>query len=275
MKTYLIKKIREKAKKEYDPKKFDELFLDIYLLSALVKPMASILSVVTGFYFLSVLFGAQSFGASKTLLAALVALIVESLKYYITPKAFQNLFKGNMAYGAPALAVSVPLYLISVFFTVSGAREYFEANNRAVKISVSQGNLTAGKKNAYYDSLIAHEQKKYGKLMEGHEGSKRLGWQSVIDQFNRIEKRIDLLNAEKHTEMTKTKTEARRLTDGAGKRGEKQKKYTLWIAASSEALLFISFLFGQFYLFTCWKGQKTAPNGKKRSVMIYVPLIKW
>jgi len=87
MKNWILTRIRNKATQTHDVQIFDELFLDLYLLSFAIRLFTSVFSLFTGFYFMLSVFAAQIDGSVNYVLAGIVVVMVESLKYYITPKA--------------------------------------------------------------------------------------------------------------------------------------------------------------------------------------------
>lgn len=271
MKTWILNRIRKSASKSYLIESFDELFLDVYLLTYLVRAAASIFSLVTGFYFLYTLFGAQLDGVSKYILASVTVIVVESLKYYITPKAFSNLFKKNLTYGLPTLMVAIPLYLVSVFFTINGVGQYFDDNNDAIEIAVSDRDVAVSDKIAYYDSLIRVEQLKYDKVTSQHEGTSRMGWKAVIDQLDKIETRIDEYIDEKEVIRAETKEDQNKVVETTIEETNFIKQNTIYISAASESLLFLAFLFSQYYLYRAFVDAKRLPKTKTKKVVISVP----
>lgn len=277
MKAFIRRIIEQQAGKIYSDSTFGQQFADIYVITYVIRFLASSFSMVTGFFFLYTLFSNQLSGWTVHVIAAIVILIVELLKYYITPKGFANLFKSKFGYAVGALIVALPLYGASIYFTVHGVEDFFESRNQDIQITESKQEVDLSEKITYYDSLIKVEQVKYDKVFNAAVESKTITWKTTVDQLSRIESRIDDQMKKKEDVLQEIKLQQAEEIDEVEEKTFALKDELLYISISSETILFLIFLFGQYYLYRFYienqpkqESSKKPQSTKKQTVKISV-----
>ncbi len=265
LKNKLLLAARRKAQSSYRNKPFDSDYLDIFGASKILKYVFSAVSVVTGFFYVSNLFENQlgSFQVSTTI-AVFILLSIEFLKYFLTPKGLNRFFKAKYIDATLLLSVAMPLYIVSIFFSINGVKQLFDKipdqkkENRVEVVNKSDSLLT------YYDNRITTEQEKISLITKSSAEDGTLKWKTTVDQLTRLENRVDRLMESKQAAIESLSSTMNTEFEKEAEKSYNNLEKIVYISIVTEFLLFLCFLFGEYYLYRSFRGfiYKSAKNGK-------------
>jgi hypothetical protein len=264
IKNKLLLAARRKAQNSYRAKPFDSDYLDIFGASKILKYVFSAVSVVTGFFYVSNIFENQlgSFQISTTI-AVFILLSIEFLKYFLTPKGLNRFLKAKYIDATLLLCVAIPLYLVSVFFSINGVKELFDKipnereENKVEVVQKSDSLLT------YYDNQIKTEQEKISIITKSSAENGTLKWKTTVDQLTRLENRVDGLMESKQKAIESLSSTMNTEFDKVAEKSYNNLEKIVYISIVTEFLLFLCFLFSEYYLYRSFRTfiYKKAKNG--------------
>lgn len=253
---------RRRAVKLYRHRPFDSEYLEINLLVTVLKPVLSAVSFVTGFVYLNDKFRSQNVQESL-LIAVSLLLVLEGLKYFLTPKMMNKFFRKRMIEFTVLAAFCVPLYLTSVFISVNGVCIYFDSSREVgVEIKSENRKIIVDFK-AFVNENIKLEQDKYQEFYKQAKTNNTLKWKTTTEQLERIEKRIDELTSYRDKEVELMREELKVELNNNEIDTTERVKVIRYVSLITEFLLFAAFAFGQYYLHRSYLGNLEFRKHKK------------
>jgi len=266
LKERILLYFRRKSYEIYRQKPFDAEYLDLYLFSFLVKFLCSTFSLITGFVFLNNLFDSQISFVYNLVVTISILVIVEGLKYYLTPKGFYLLFKKKFTESFIVIFISLFIYSTSIFISIRGTQQFFDNRLEFKTQTLDNSKEESIKTSDYYDSLIFIEQNKIDQITRYSIENNTYKWKTTVEQINRLESRIDNLREKSNKIESKIESEGSQIVSDQFKLESNRLYHLTNLAFLSESILFISFLFSQYYLFRSYSGSIDFWKRKKKII---------
>jgi hypothetical protein len=244
--------LRSKATTLFKVRPFDAEYLVVYNLSMVIKYLCSALSMVTGYFYLDYLFGNVIEFAWVGAIIALV--LIESMKYYLTPIFYNGLLKGKYLLSFLFGLVVVPVIGLSIFLSVQGITEISNKSVSIVEVSKDTQTVKLMEISDYYDNLIVTEQAKLESIITYAKEKNSLTWKTTTDQINRLEERVDFLINKKENELNEFKANNLASLSTEISKNESIVVNFKFITIITESILLLAFLFQSYYLYKTHRG---------------------
>ena len=244
---------RRKAYSVYRNKPFDSEYLSIDFVLRLFKPILSIVSVVTGYVYLN-----EKLSSGGVLISTyspiVILILLESLKYFLTPKMVCRILKGKYLEASIIALFVIPIYLLSIYFSINGVVEYFDIRKevKIERVIDYKGEIEAIKSNT--NKSVSLEQNKYSTISRNAELNNTLKWKTTTDQLSLIENRIDRLTEQSQKEIEAVRLEANSEIEATTEELSINIGFIRYSAIVTELLLLFCFIFNQYYMYRSYLG---------------------